>query len=155
MHDWGWVQNTIIISNEMKFRLLNCTMGLKFLSSRIWMLAKITLVGELYIIDCSKNIARNHRCVRLKMQLQLVFASIVKWLGCPPCIYGAHCKLAEPELRGFFFDIVHSTHSLIIGIYANQKVRTNPLYSLGMPFCNVRKFTRITQRKKEWYSNMN
>ena len=99
--------------------------------------------------DCSKNIARNHRCVRIKMQLQLVFASIVKWLGCPPCIYGAHCKLAEPELRGFFFDIVHSTHSLIIGIYANQKVRTNPLYSLGMPFCNVRKFTRITQRKKE------
>ena len=82
------------------------------------------------------------------MQLQLVFASIVKWLGCPPCIYGAHCKLAEPELRGFFFDIVHSTHSLIIGIYANQKVRTNALFSLGMPFCNVRKFTRITQRKK-------
>ena len=58
----------------------------------------------------------------------------MKWLGCPPCIYGAHCKLAEPELRGFFFDIVHSTHSLIIGIYANQKVRTYALYSLGMPF---------------------
>ena len=85
------------------------------------------------------------------MQLQLVFASIVKWLGCPPCIYGAHSKLAEPELRGFFFDIVHSTHSLIIGIYANQKLRTN-----SHAICNVRKFTRITHmyEKKKWYSGL-
>ena len=107
-----------------------------------------TICGNTVYQRLSKSITQNHMCVRIKMQLQVVFASIVKWLGCPPCIYGAHCKLAEPELRGFFFDIVHSTHSLIIGIYANQKVRTNALFSLGMPFCNVRKFTRITQRKK-------
>ena len=113
------------------------------------MLSKITLVGELYIKDCSKNIARNHRCVRILMQLQLVFASIVKWLGCPPCIYGAHCKLAEPELRGFFFDIVHSTHSLIIGIYANQKVRTNALFSLGMPFVMFANLHELYNEKKK------
>ena len=87
--------------------------------------------------------------MRIELQLQLVFASIVKWLGCPPCIYGAHCKLAEPELRGFFFDIVHSTHSLIIGIYANQKVRTNALYSLGMPFVMFANLHELHNEKKE------
>ena len=102
-----------------------------------------------YIKDCSKIIARNHRYVGIERQLQLVFASIVKWLGCPPCIYGAHCKLAEPELRGFFFDIVHSTHSLIIGIYANQKVRTNALYSLGMPFVMFANLHELHNEKKE------
>ena len=114
-----------------------------------------TMRHPVYIKDCSKIIAKNHRYVRIEMQLQLVFASIVKWLGCPPCIYGAHCKLAEPELRGFFFDIVHSTHSLIIGIYANQKVRTNALFSLGMPFVMFANLHELHNEKKEWYPCMN
>ena len=108
-----------------------------------------TICGNTVYQRLSKSITQNHMCVRIKMQLQVVFASIVKWLGCPPCIYGAHCKLAEPELRGFFFDIVHSAHSLIIGIYANQKVRTNALFSLGMPFVMFANLHELHNEKKE------